>query len=198
MKLAVLAGSTALAMALAFPVHAHEKIYTVILDGPSEAPPNASLGHGTATITFDLDLVTMRVQATFAGLTGNVTASHIHCCTTFPGISTAGVATVTPTFTGFPSGVKSGTYDHLFDMTLAGSYNPAFITAHGSVSGALNDLLAGLDAGKGYLNIHTNAVPSGEIRGFLAPVPEPETYAMFLSGLGILGAAARRRKVAAV
>lgn len=30
-----------------------------------------------------------------------------------------------------------------------------------------------------------------------APVPEPETYAMFLAGLGLLGAAARRRKTQA-
>ena len=28
----------------------------------------------------------------------------------------------------------------------------------------------------------------------LAPVPEPETYALFLAGLGVLGAAARRRR----
>lgn len=30
-----------------------------------------------------------------------------------------------------------------------------------------------------------------------APVPEPETYAMLLAGLGLLGAVARRRKLAA-
>lgn len=29
---------------------------------------------------------------------------------------------------------------------------------------------------------------------FAAPVPEPETYAMFVAGLGVLGAIARRRK----
>jgi len=30
----------------------------------------------------------------------------------------------------------------------------------------------------------------------LAPVPEPETYAMMLGGLGLLGFMARRRKAA--
>jgi hypothetical protein len=29
---------------------------------------------------------------------------------------------------------------------------------------------------------------------FAAPIPEPETYAMLLAGLGLLGIAARRRK----
>lgn len=198
MRLKTIIAGIALAMAVSTPTLAHERVYTAVLDGPSEAPPNGSPGHGTATVTFDLDLITMRVQASFAGLTGNVTASHIHCCTTVPGAGTAGVATVVPTFTGFPSGVTAGTYDHTFDMALASSYNAAFITAHGgTVSGALNDLLAGIDAGKGYLNIHTRTFPGGEIRGFLAPVPEPETYAMMLAGLGVLGAAARRRKATA-
>lgn len=32
------------------------------------------------------------------------------------------------------------------------------------------------------------------VRFTIAPVPEPEAYAMFLAGLGILGAVARRRK----
>jgi hypothetical protein len=33
--------------------------------------------------------------------------------------------------------------------------------------------------------------------GLSAPVPEPETYAMFLAGLGLMGAIARRKKLAA-
>jgi hypothetical protein len=43
--------------------------------------------------------------------------------------------------------------------------------------------------------MHTQFVPGGEIRGFLqaAPVPEPETWAMMLAGLGVVGAAVRRR-----
>ena len=109
-------------------------------------------------------------------------------------MSTAGVATTVPTFIDFPLGVTSGTYDHTFDMTQASSYNPAFVTAHGgTVATALNDLLAGLAAGEAYLNIHTGQFPTGEIRGFLAaPVPEPETYALMLGGLGLLAALRRR------
>lgn len=38
-------------------------------------------------------------------------------------------------------------------------------------------------------------MPTGAyIQGFIAAVPEPETYAMFLAGLGLMGAVARRRQ----
>jgi len=138
----------------------------------------------------------MRVEASFSGLTGNVTNAHIHCCTAAASTGTAGVATSTPTFTNFPSGVRSGTYDFTYDMTLAASYNSAFITANGgTVSTAMNALLAGLDAEKAYFNLHSSAFPGGELRGFLvaAPVPEPETYALMLAGMGVIGAVARRK-----
>ena len=172
---------------------AHEQVYRIFsIDGLSEAPPNASPGFGDGLVTFDLDLVTMRVEASFGGLIGTTTASHIHCCIVDPQ-PTAGVATVTPTFTGFPIGVTSGTYDHTYDMTQAASYNAAFITANGgTVSGALNALLTGFDAGKAYLNIHTNTFPGGEIRGFLERVPEPSS--LLLAALGTAGLLVRRKK----
>src|SRR4051812_14177112 len=118
---------------LALPASAHAVPVTFVanLSGPSESPPNTSLGTGSATVTFDLAANTMRVQVNFSGLTGTTTASHIHCCTTVPFAGTASVATTIPTFTDFPLGVTSGTYDHLFDMLLASSYNPAFVTANG-------------------------------------------------------------------
>ncbi len=34
------------------------------------------------------------------------------------------------------------------------------------------------------------------MRAFLVPVPEPETYAMLLAGLALVGAVARKRKIA--
>jgi hypothetical protein len=179
--------------AVAVPAAAHESVYTAVLSGPAEAPSNTSPAIGTATVTMDMDLVTMRVQETFSGLLGNTTASHIHCCTTAPA-GTAGVATTVPTFTGFPSGVTSGAYDHTFDMSLASSYNPAFISNNGNtVSGAFNALVAGLDSGSSYVNIHSTVFQGGEIRGFLTLVPEPESYAMLLAGLGLLGSLARRK-----
>jgi hypothetical protein len=169
-------------------------VFTANLTGPNEDPPNASSATGTTTVTLDDIANTMRVQASFSGLIGNVTVAHIHCCTPVPGVGNVGVATPTPTFPGFPSGVTSGTYDQLFDMTLASSYRAGFITANGGTTASAEAaLFDGIKSGKAYLNIHTNVFPGGEIRGFLVSVPEPSSTLGFLA-LGILGAASTLKR----
>ena len=126
------------------------------LSGANENPATGSPGTGFAIVTIDDVLQTMEVNVTFSGLLAGDTASHIHCCVALGG--NAGVATTTPTFTGFPGGVTAGSYDHVFDMTLASSYNPAFATAEGSVANAEATLFAGILAGDAYLNIHTTLI----------------------------------------
>lgn len=165
--------------------------YQAFLDGPSEAPPNASPGTGFATFTIDTALHTMTMQVNFSGLIGNVTAAHIHGPTASPGLGTAGVMTTTPTFAGFPSGVTSGIYNNTLDLTLASTWNPSFVTANGgTTAGAESAFLTALASGKAYLNIHTSLFPGGEIRGFLQ-VPAPS--ALGLAGFGMLVGARRRR-----
>ncbi len=191
---ALLAASTALL--IAGPAAADVIVFSAPLSGAAEEPPNASPGSGLSTVTVDDLALTLRVQASFADLSGQTTAAHIHCCTALPGAGLAGVATTVPTFPGFPLGVSSGSYDQTFDMTLASSWNPAFLAANGgSTSTAFGTLFAGLEQGTAYFNVPSSAFPAGEIRGFLvAPIPEPQTYALMLAGLAAVGAAARRAR----
>lgn len=170
--------------------------YDAVLTGPGESPPNASPGTGFADVVFDNSANTLHVVVSFSGLLGTTTASHIHAATAIPGVGTAGVATTTPYFPGFPIGVTSGTYDHLFDLTMSSSWNPAYITANGGTpAGAEAALATALDAGTSYLNIHTTVVPGGEIRGFLTRVPENSATAPLLAGafLVMLGLARYHR-----
>ena len=140
------------------------------LTGPNESPPNASPGTGATVVTLDTVAHTLQVSVNFTGLTAPTTMSHIHCCVAPNG--TAGVATTTPTFAGFPLGVTAGVYNATLNTTLASSWNPAYITANGGTPlSAEAALAAGIAAGQAYLNVHTSAFPAGEIRGFLVALP---------------------------
>lgn len=171
-------------------VFAHEEIFTTVLLGSNEEPPNASPGTGTATVTIDFDLATIRVQTEFSGLISPTTVAHIHCCTTNPMSGVVGVATQTPTFPGFPAGVTAGIYDATFSLFDAATYNPAFMNNNGGTpASAMVALINGLQQRRAYLNIHTSQFPAGEIRGFLVPEPAAGTLLALLS----LGGLVRRR-----
>jgi hypothetical protein len=81
-----------------------------------------------------------------------------------------------------------------FDMTQASTWNPAFVTAHGSVAGAEAALVAGAAAGEAYLNIHSTNFGGGEIRGFLVAVPEPGTLSFAFVSLAGMFLASKLRK----
>jgi hypothetical protein len=170
--------------------------YEAVLSGPNESPPNASPATGLAFVNYDNVAHTLQVEVTFSGLTGTTTASHIHAATASPGTGTAGVATTTPYFAGFPIGVTSGSYSNTLDLTLSSSYNPSYITANGGTTASAEAaLVAAMAADEAYLNIHTSTFPGGEIRGFLVLVPEPSTAALL--GVGALAWVwnKKRRKV---
>ena len=176
MRLPYLLSATALSLSFCLPASATTFAFLANLSNVGEPTPT-STGTGTASVVFDDAAFTVSVNESFATLVNNATAAHIHCCTATAFTGSAGVALG---FAGFPS-AKSGTYINTF--TLA--------------SGAFGTLLAGTQAGKAYLNIHSAApYTAGEVRGFLVPVPEPGTYALMMGGLGLLALAARRRKPA--
>lgn len=166
--------------------HAQTSTFTGALTGVAEAPPNASPGTGSTTVTYTAATHQLTVNLAFSGLSGTTTAAHIHCCVVAPGVTI--VATETPTFPGFPLGVTSGTYSQTFDLSLATSFNPAFLTANGGTpASAEAALAAGLTSSEAYLDIHTNLFPGGEIRAFLAPVAAiPTLSGLALAGLGLL------------
>ena len=163
-------------------------IFTGVLNGANEVPPVATPGIGSATVTLSGD--TLTVNETFSGLLSPASAAHIHCCAP---IGTNAIVAVP--FPGF-SAATSGTYNMSFDLTLAASYNAAFLTANGGTAASAEAaLIAALNAGQTYANIHDQLFPGGEIRGQLlvSNVPEPGTAGLLLLGLMPVIAVIRKR-----
>ena len=129
--------------------------FTATLSGANERPnANASTATGTATVTLTETSLTFSISVT--GIT-SPTAAHIHVGkASVSGGVILGLTPATPptgTFTGvFNSGTVSAT-------DLAGA----------AVS--LASLAALIRNGDAYVNVHTVALPGGEIRGQLVPKP---------------------------
>jgi hypothetical protein len=170
------------------------------LSGANEIPPNSSPASGFASVVLDPVALTIQINVTFSGLTTPDTAAHIHCCLPSPFAPVnVGVATTVPAFPGFPLNVTSGTYSSgVLSLLDAGTYNPAFVAMFpGGIPQAEAALLAGIENGETYLNIHTLMFPGGEIRGFLTP--EPASVVLLgsvLLGFGLMRLM-RRRKLGA-
>src|SRR5215471_8628080 len=103
-----------LAAAVLLPMSAYgtPMTFTVNLSPLNEVPPTDSMATGNAVVVLDPVAQTLQLNVSFAGLTTNDTAAHIHCCLPSPfatGVN-VGVATTVPAFTGFPLGVTSGNY----------------------------------------------------------------------------------------
>ena len=142
-----------------------QTLRTTTLLGSNETPPNASTATGSALVILESDNNTLDVNVTFAGLIGGpAVAAHIHCCAS-PGVA----AIVAVNFPNFPA-ATSGQYVNSFDLSVAGTYNAAFITAHGgTVDSAKAAFITALKTGQTYVNIHNATFPGGEIRGQLSP-----------------------------
>ncbi len=106
------------------------------LTGAQEVPPVTTGGTGTADTTFDKSTNVLTWTVTYSGLSGPVTAGHLHG----PAMPGANAGVVVP-FTGDLSSPIRG---------------KATLTAA---------QVADLTAGRWYVNLHTAKHPGGEIRG---------------------------------
>jgi len=148
--------------------------FAASLSGANEVPAVSPAGTGFTTVILDPTAQTLQVNVLFAGLTSPSTAAHIHCCLLAGSGPNLQVATTLPAFPGFPLNVTSGAYiSAVFDLTQSTIYNPNFVTAEGGIPQAEAALIAAIEGGLSYLNVHTMNNPGGEIRGQLTPVAVP-------------------------
>jgi len=148
--------------------------FTASLNGQAEDPPTSSQATADHQLEFDPRNNLLHIRITFGNLESPTTAAHIHGPTDNAGSGNASVMTQLPAFADFPLNVMSGTYDHVFDLNDAASFNPDFVSSHnGDVGAARDAFLSAIKDGKAYFNIHTEAYPDGEIRGFLSSLSCP-------------------------
>ena len=108
------------------------------LSGAQEVPPVSNPGTGSAEVQFNKDTNMLTWKVTYSGLSGPAMAGHIH-----------GPAAM---------GASAGVVVPFTNITAQPVQGQATITPAQA---------ADLAAGKWYVNIHTAANPSGEIRGQL-------------------------------
>lgn len=183
-------GVTAAAIALSVGSAVGATTYTAALSGANERPTPVTTGaSGFGSLFLAADRNSFSVNIDFTGLSANAVAGHVHCCSSADGNAAVAI--------GFaPPAATSGTITGTFDLTLASTFTAGFlnVAGGGTVAGARSAFLAGLDAGQAYFNVHTTNFPGGEIRGQLAGVPEPASWALLIAGFGLTGAVMRRRR----
>ncbi|MBN9501112.1 MAG: CHRD domain-containing protein [Armatimonadetes bacterium] len=149
--------------------NANTYLYTSALNGFQEVPSTPSQAVGVIQLTLDDTLLTANGAGVIFFLGGAPAAFHIHNA---PYGSNGPVVLDIGT-----TGISGSTVNFTKTLSDAASF------------ASLKSLL---DARNGYFNVHTAGFPSGEIRGQIAPVPEPAVLA--ICGVGIANLVLRRRR----
>ena len=165
--------------------------YTAPLSGGEEAPPRTTGAGGEATFQVSDDGQSLTYTVTVRDIT-NVTMGHIHA-----GAAGTNGDIILPLVANVPpgSGPRSG---------VIGQGTATAAQLVGPLQGkTMADLVAMMDAGNTYVNIHTGSgtspatlqpgdIPPGEIRGQIRPAaaPQPATMPRTGGGYGALPAAA--------
>jgi len=114
------------------------EIFKGTLSNGAEVPPVTGTGSGTAVVNFDTATKQITYTVTYSGLSGSAKAAHIHC--------------------GAAAGANAGVA-----VPFKSTASP--ITGSATLTDAQ---IADLEAGKCYVNIHTEAHGGGELRAQLA------------------------------
>ena len=137
MTIRITIAAAAITLLLAGAASAETMTFKATLKGADEVPANTSAGTGEVTADLDTASKTLTYTVTYSGLTGPATMAHFHGPAA-PGSNAPPV------------------------IALQNVSSPIKGTAS-LTDGQIGDL----EAGMWYLNVHTAAHPSGEIRGQL-------------------------------
>lgn len=145
------------------------RVYNLMLTTDQEVPAptlNGATPSGEATVVVDTSTGEIEISGTYAGMTSDVTAAHLH------GLAPPGMAT----------GVIFG-----FDVTggTAGMFSGSSVLS--------SENLAGLLDGQTYINVHTTVNGPGEIRAQV--IPEPASIVLAVGGAALAILLVRRKRV---
>lgn len=133
-----------------------ERNFRAPLSGGQEVPPNASHAQGVATFKLSRDGTFIHFQLNVANIE-NILMAHIHLA---PAGQNGGIVVwLIPSAP--PPTLISGRFQ---GVLAAGVITAANLV--GTLEGqTLADLVAEMEAGNAYVNVHTSQFPGGEIRG---------------------------------
>lgn len=139
---------------------AASSLFEATLSGDNEVPPTTSNVTGTATFTLSEDGSTLDYAVTVDGDAAvSITAAHIHLG---PADDNGNVVA---------SLFAPATSEAADSLDISGSLTAADLV--NELEGMdLSELLANLESGGGYVNVHSEGNPGGEVRGQIGPVDE--------------------------
>jgi hypothetical protein len=128
------------------------------LSGAALSPPIPTPAQGVADVTFHADSDSVTVFVEFDRLASGSTMAHLHGPAPQKGILLE--------LPQFPRDVRAGRYVHTLSLRDPASYSQERLRAVGLL-GARELLLAALFSGRAVVNVHSHALPDGEIAGRL-------------------------------
>ena len=144
-------------------VDGHAEVFTAHLNGYNEVPANNSPATGTLTLTVGNGQLTWTLTYQGFAAGNQPVAAHVH-------VGQPNVAGGVSFFFCGGGGKPACPSSASGPVTITGTTVPADVigpTAQEFTAGDLNSVVKAMEAGLTYANMHTPAIPSGEIRGQL-------------------------------